>query len=75
MAIGFPIGATLSVTEGITTTVHVCPQILEGILDRQISVNATTSDISARGKPINVIMYTDNIRLKSIIINYESILL
>lgn len=51
--IGFPIGSTLNATEGITTTVNVCPQLLEGTLERQVSVNVTTSDISARGIHVN----------------------
>ena len=49
VVIGFPLGAILSATEGITTTVSICPQILEGTLERNVSVNARTSDISARG--------------------------
>ena len=50
VAIGFPTGGTLlSVTEGLTTTVSVCPQVLEGSLERQVSVFATTADISASG--------------------------
>lgn len=54
MTIGFPIGATLSATEGLTATVSVCPQILEGTLERSVTVNATTSDLSARGTSIIV---------------------
>ena len=54
VAIGFPTGATLNATEEMTTTVNICPQLLEGTLEMEVSVNATTSDISARG--INIYM-------------------
>lgn len=50
VVIGFPSGAILNATEGITTTVNVCPQLLEGTLERHVSVFATTLDISARGE-------------------------
>ena len=49
MVIGFPIGATLTATEGTTTTVNVCPQLLEGTLEREVTVLATSVDLSARG--------------------------
>jgi hypothetical protein len=49
VVIGFPLGATLNATEGVTTTVNVCPQLLEGTLERDVSVFATTLDMSARG--------------------------
>ncbi len=49
MVIGFPLGAVLNATEGETTTVNVCPQLLEGTLEREVSVFATTLDISAKG--------------------------
>lgn len=49
VVIGFPTQATLNATEGTTTTVNVCPQLLEGTLERQVSVLATTSDLTARG--------------------------
>jgi hypothetical protein len=49
VVIGFPLGATLNATEGVTTTVNVCPQLLEGTLERQVSVFATTSAMSAKG--------------------------
>ena len=47
--IGFPMGASLSVTERINMTVSVCPQILQGTLERSVSVYATTEDLSAMG--------------------------
>ena len=50
VAIGFPVGAVVNATEGVTTTVNVCPQLMEGTLEREVSVFATTSDISARGE-------------------------
>ena len=50
MVIGFPTGVSLNATEGMTTTVNVCPHVLEGTLERQVSVFATTSDLSARGE-------------------------
>ena len=43
----------MNATEGVTTTVNVCPQLLEGTLERQVSVFATTSDISAIGEHHN----------------------
>ena len=49
VVIGFPIGAMLNATEGVTTTINVCPQLLEGTLEREVSIFATTSDMSARG--------------------------
>ena len=49
VVIGFPLGATLNATEGMDTTVNVCPRLLEGTLERQVSVFATTFDMSARG--------------------------
>ena len=49
VVIGFPLGAIVNATEGVTTTVNVCPQLMEGTLEREVSVFATTSDVSARG--------------------------
>ena len=49
VVIGFPLGATLNATEGMNTTVNVCPRLLEGTLERQVSVFATTIYMSARG--------------------------
>lgn len=56
VVIGFPLEAVLNATEGVTTTVNVCPQLLEGTLERQVSVFATTSDVSARGGYHNCVM-------------------
>jgi hypothetical protein len=50
VVISFPLGAVLNATEGVTTAVNVCPQLLEGELERQVSVFATTSNISAKGE-------------------------
>ena len=47
--IGFPFGSSLTVTERINTSVSVCPQILQGTLERDVTVIATTMDISAIG--------------------------
>ena len=47
--IGFLVGAFLTATERVNMTVNVCPQILEGTLERDVSVFATTMDMSARG--------------------------
>lgn len=52
MVIGFSAQATQNVTEGGSATVNACPQILEGTLERNVSVFATTVDISARGECI-----------------------
>ncbi len=49
VVIGFPLGATLNATEGVTTTVNVCPQLLEGTLERDVSLFASTLDMSAKG--------------------------
>ena len=49
VVIGFPMGASLTATERVNMTVNVCPQILEGTLERDVSVFATTMDMSARG--------------------------
>ena len=49
VVIGFPMGASLMATEWINTTVNVCPQILQGILERPVSVYATSMDLSAMG--------------------------
>ena len=59
MVIGFPAEATLNVTEGGSAFANVCPQILEGTLEREVSVFATTVDISARGDlyPVSMIDY------------------
>ena len=49
VVIGFPTGVTVNVTEGVNMAAIVCPHILEGSLEREVSVFATTMDISARG--------------------------
>ena len=49
MVIGFSADIIQNVTEGSSAAVNVCPQILEGLLEREVSVFATTVDISARG--------------------------
>jgi hypothetical protein len=49
VVIGFPMGASLTATERINTTVNVCPQILQGILERSVSVYATSMGLSATG--------------------------
>ena len=49
MVIGFPLGAVLNATEGVTSTVIVCPELLEGTLEREVSVFASTSAMSAKG--------------------------
>ena len=50
MIIGFSAEATQNVTEGRSAVVNICPQILEGTLERDVSVFATTVDVSARGE-------------------------
>ena len=52
VVIGFPMGASLSVTERINTTVNVCPRILQGTLERAVSVFAASMDLSAMGKEL-----------------------
>ena len=47
--IGFPLGQTLTVREGIEGAIIVCPEILDGVLERNVSVFATSSDITATG--------------------------
>ena len=42
-------GASLTATERINTTVNVCPQILQGALERSVSVYASSMDLSAMG--------------------------
>ncbi len=42
-------GASLTAIERINTTVNVCPQLLQGILERSVSVYATSMDMSAMG--------------------------
>ena len=49
VVIGFPSGSSLTVTERINTSVGVCPQILQGTLERDVTVIASTMDISATG--------------------------
>ena len=49
VVIGFPPESSLTVTEGINISISVCPQILQGSLERGVSVYATSMDISARG--------------------------
>ena len=50
VVIGFPMRASLTVTERVNMTVNVCLQILEGTLERTVSMFATTIDMSARGQ-------------------------
>ena len=52
VVIGFPVGASLRVTERINTTVNVCPRILQGTLERAVSVFAASMDLSAMGKEL-----------------------
>ena len=47
--IGFPIGEVLTVTEGNEGNIMVCPEILDGVLERDVSVFASTLDVTARG--------------------------
>lgn len=49
VVIGFPPGSSLTATESINVSVSVCPQILQGILERKVSVFASTMDITAKG--------------------------
>ena len=49
VVIGFPMGASLTATEGINSAVNVCPQILQGVLERPVSVYATSVELSAMG--------------------------
>ena len=54
--IGFPTGVSeLNATEGITVPINVCPQVLEGTLERQVSVFARTTDLSAKSELCNLI--------------------
>ena len=47
--IGFPVGEALTVTEGIDGDIMMCPEILEGVLERDVSVFASTLDVTATG--------------------------
>ena len=49
VVIGFPMGASLTATERINSTVNVCPQILQGVLERPVSVYATSMELTAIG--------------------------
>ena len=49
VVIGFQPGLSLTVTESINVSASVCPQILQGILEREVSVFASSMDITARG--------------------------
>ena len=49
VTIGFPVGEVLTVTEGIDGNVMICPEILEGVLERDVSVFASTLDVTATG--------------------------
>ena len=49
VVIGFPMGASLMATERINSTVNVCPQILQGVLERSVSVYATSMELTAIG--------------------------
>ena len=49
MVIGFSANITQNITEGGSAAVSVCPQVLEGTLEKEVSVFATTVDISAKG--------------------------
>ena len=49
VVIGFPMGASLMATEWINSVVNVCPQILQGVLERPVSVYATSVNVSAMG--------------------------
>ena len=60
----------MNATEGVTTTVNVCPQLMEGTLEREVSVFATTSDISARGEYQS--KHTDNTAIPYIPLNNNS---
>ena len=42
-------GASLTATERINSVVNVCPQILQGVLERPVSVYATSVNLSAMG--------------------------
>ena len=47
--IGFPFGETFNVTEGNEGAITMCSEILEGVLERDVSIFASTSDITAIG--------------------------
>ena len=49
ITIGFPLGQVLTVMEGNEGAISVCPEILQGVLERDVSVFASTSDITAIG--------------------------
>ena len=49
VVIGFSVGEALTATERINTSILVCPQILQGVLERDVSVHASTQDNSAMG--------------------------
>ena len=52
--IGFPLGASITVTERINASFNICPQILEGSLERDVSIFATSMDISAAGTELPI---------------------
>ena len=52
MVIGFPVGSSLTATERIDTSIHICPQIIEGVLEREVTVFASTMDITALGSTL-----------------------
>ena len=54
VTIGFPLGQTLNVTEGNENTISVCPEILEGVLERAVTVFASTSNMTATGQLLTV---------------------
>ena len=49
VSIGFPKGENFTVTEGNEGAIMVCCEILDGVLERDVSVFASTSDITATG--------------------------
>ena len=65
VVIGFPVGATVNVTERISINANICPQILEGTLERQVSVFATTMD----GTAIGTAQYTVHIAQLAVFIS------
>ena len=56
VVIGFPLGASITVTERINASFNICPQILEGSLERDVSIIATSMDISAIGTELPIII-------------------
>ena len=41
-------------TEGNDNTITVCPEILEGVLERAVTVFASTSNVTATGQLLTV---------------------